>query len=87
MSGDFLDVPSRAIRIRDRAVVASANLRKPEYLPPLEIQKAIKQVLIENLGGKKEEIPSEIAKRLGVNVVSTQLKEAIFGGLDELHNG
>lgn len=84
--GEFLDVPGRVVRVRDRSNVTSANLRKPEYLPPQEIQEAITLVLVENLGGKKEEIPSEVAKKLGFNVVSSQLKEVIKNGLDVLHN-
>lgn len=84
-SGEFLDIPDRSVRVRDRSDISSANLRKPEYLPPQELQQAIKQVLIENLGGKKDEIPSAVAKKLGFTVVSAQLRELILDNLTQLH--
>lgn len=83
--GDFLDISNRPIRIRDRSDVSSTNLRKPEFLPHQEIHEAITKVLVDNLGGKKDEIPSEVAKRMGFNVVSAQLRDLISAGLDKLH--
>ena len=61
-------------------------MRKPEYLPPTEIQEAILRVLSDNLGGKREEIPSEVVKRLGFNVVSSQLRDVIHASVDILHS-
>lgn len=84
-SGPFLDVPSRPVRVRSRSAVASQALRKPEYLPPVEIQAAIKSVLERNLGGRKEEIPSAVAKALGLSVVTTQLREAVDLQIEHLH--
>lgn len=85
-SDGFLDMANRTVRVRDRSGVTSVSLRKPEYLPPTEVQEAILRVLVDNLGGKKEEIPSEVAKRLGFNVVSSQLRDIIHTRLDNLHS-
>lgn len=84
-SGPFLDVPSRPVRIRSRSTVSSQALRKPEYLPPAEIQAAIKSVLGRSLGGRKDEIPTAVAKVLGLSVVTMQLREAVDLQVEHLH--
>ena len=53
IEADFLDVPSRTVRVRDRSAVNSANLRRPDCLPPAEIRQAILEVLQTNLGGQR----------------------------------
>lgn len=85
--GSFLDLPGRAIRVRNRAEVASNTLRKPEFLPPAEVCEAIRAVLRENLGGQRDEIPSATAKLLGFSVVSAQLRQVVLTELDALHSG
>ncbi|WP_459720404.1 DUF3320 domain-containing protein [Paraburkholderia sp. 2C] len=80
----FLDIPGRPIRVRDRTQVGSATLRKPEYLPPLEIREAIGSVLRENLGGHRDEVPSAVGRLLGFGTVSAQLREAVLLQLDSL---
>lgn len=85
-SGEFLDIPGRKVRVRDRSNIISTNLRKPEYLPSEEIKASITQLLIENMGGKKHEIPSASAKKLGFSVVSAQLKDLILENLMQLQS-
>jgi len=82
----FLDIPGRPVRVRDRTSVRSTTLRKPEYLPPSEIQQAICSVLRENLRGQREEIPSAVGQVLGFSVVSAQLRETVWAQLDALHH-
>ena len=85
-NGEFLDIPGREVRVRDRSTISSANLRKPEYLPTVEIKESIKQLLVENMGGKKHEIPSAVAKKMGLNVVSAQLRDLILDNLMQMHS-
>jgi very-short-patch-repair endonuclease/DNA polymerase III delta prime subunit len=81
---EFLDLPGRPIRIRNRAGVTSTTLRRPEYLPPSEIRSAIQSVLRANLGGTKTEIPAAVADALGYGVVGSQLREAVLSHLEAL---
>ncbi|WP_296359051.1 DUF3320 domain-containing protein [Ramlibacter sp.] len=81
----FIDIPTRKVRVRNRAAVSSPALRKPEYLSPVEIQEAIRLLLKQNLGGDRGEIPPAVAKTLGFAVVSSQLRETIEMQIDHLH--
>jgi hypothetical protein len=83
---NFLDLPNRSTRIRSRHSVSAPNLRRPEFLPPAEVQAAIQKLLTDNLGGNVDEIPTAVGKLLGFNVVSAQLKEVILKNLTQLKN-
>ncbi|AET91708.1 putative DNA helicase related protein [Burkholderia sp. YI23] len=81
----FLDIPEREVRVRNRASVCSATLRKPEFLPPVEVRAAIRSVLRENLGGHRNELSIAVGRLLGFGTVSAQLREVIWTQLDALH--
>ena len=83
---DFLDLPGRTVRVRDRSAVSSANLRRPDCLPPTEVRQAIKQALQSSLGGQRDELPAAVARMLGLNAVTTSVRELILGQLDALHH-
>ena len=85
IEADFLDVPSRTVRVRDRSAVNSANLRRPDCLPPAEIRQAILEVLQTNLGGQREELPGAVARMLGLAAVTAPVRELILTQLDALH--
>ena len=82
---DFLDLPGRTVRVRDRSAVSSANLRRPDCLPPAEIRQAIKQTLQSSLGGQREELPGAVARTLGLSAVTAPVRELILSQLDALH--
>jgi very-short-patch-repair endonuclease len=81
---DFLDLPQRTVRVRDRSQCASANLRRPDCLPPAEVRQAIVEVLQTNLGGQREELPGAVARMLGLAAVTTPVRELILIQLDAL---
>ena len=83
---DFLDLPGRTVRVRDRSAVSSANLRRPDCLPPAEVRQAIKQALQSSLGGQRDELPAAVARMLGLNAVTVAVRELILGQLDALHH-
>ena len=83
---DFLDLPGRTVRVRDRSAVSSANLRRPDCLPPTEVRQAIKQALQSSLGGQRDELPAAVARMLGLNAVTASVRELILGQLDALHH-
>ncbi|MEG1736087.1 MAG: DUF3320 domain-containing protein, partial [Comamonas sp.] len=85
MEEEFLDIPGRSIRVRDRSAAATANLRKLECLPPAEIRQAIVATLHSNLGGQRDELPAAVARLLGLSAVTAPVRELILAQLDALH--
>jgi hypothetical protein len=91
----FLSTEGELIAIRNRENVRSPSLRKPEMLPPVEIQAAILALLKAHHGATREEIPTAIARIFGFKATSSALRETILGqltalrksGAVELHNG
>ena len=83
---DFLDLPGRTVRVRDRSAASSANLRRPDCLPPTEVRQAIKQALQSSLGGQRDELPAAVARMLGLNAVTASVRELILAQLDALHH-
>jgi very-short-patch-repair endonuclease/DNA polymerase III delta prime subunit len=65
------------VPIRNRKDVYSRNLRKPEYLPPLEIRSAITAVVATNLGIQESELVKEVARLFGFRSTSSQLRQLL----------
>jgi very-short-patch-repair endonuclease len=84
--GNFFLKPGAEIRVRDRSLASSASLRKPECLPPHEIQKAILALVEVNFGAGREQLPIEVARLLGFKMTSAQLREVIDAQIQELLN-
>jgi very-short-patch-repair endonuclease len=74
---DFYSVPSQEVSIRDRSQVRSPTLRKPEMLPPAEIDKAILEIVTENYGATQAQLIQAVSRALGFSATSSQLKEVI----------
>ncbi|WP_057092814.1 DUF3320 domain-containing protein [Comamonas thiooxydans] len=83
--GEFLDLPGRAVRVRNRAELGSANLRRIDCLPPAEIRAAIALALRSSLGGQREELPVAVARLLGLSAVTAPVRELVLTQLDALH--
>ena len=83
--GEFLDLPGRAVRVRNRAELGSANLRRIDCLPPAEIRAAIALALRSSLGGQREELPVAVARLLGLSAVTATVRELVLTQLDALH--
>lgn len=81
---DCLVVPGAAIRVRNRAQVVSPTLRKPDYLPSAEIRAAILSILEASHGASRKEIPSAVARLLGFQATSAQLRSAIISQIETL---
>ncbi len=76
--GEFVsDAQRTEIAVRSRSEVTSANLRKPEMLPPAEIAAAIRKLLTEHIGLHRQEIPAMVARLLGFKTTTAKLKDAI----------
>ena len=75
-SDRFLAVPGTEVRARDRAA-ASPSLRKPEMLPPVEVDAAVLEAARRNFGGSADELLQEGARALGFRTVGGQLREFV----------
>lgn len=92
---DCLNVPDRSPTVRDRSSAASPTLRRPDYLPPSELDVGIVEVVRESMGASVEEAVQVLARRLGYKSTSAQLrvliedraKHLIDSGRLELANG
>lgn len=72
-----LTMPASTVRVRNRSNVMSPTLRKPDHLPPPEIRAAILAILDASHGAMRSEIPSAVARLLGFQATSAQLKAVI----------
>ena len=83
--GDFLDVASdRNVRIRNRENVSSADLRKPESLPPEEIRAAAVALVEHHIGMAKDDVVTAIARLFGFKSTSAKLKAVVEAELTRI---
>lgn len=81
---DFLALPNQAVIVRSRALVQSPSLRKPEYLPPREIEAAILKVVAENYGASLDDLVTTAARLFGFKSTSAQLRRVLEAGVETL---
>lgn len=74
---EFLTAPGAIIEVRDRSFVASANLRRPEMLPPSEIQVGILRVVADHLGATDDEVAVTTLRAFGFKAASSTAKDTI----------
>ena len=74
---DFLTTPGQVVQVRDRGEVQSLTLRKPDYLPPQEIDLAVVGIVNANLGATVDELVHEVARKLGYRSTSAQLRAVL----------
>ena len=76
--GEFYEACNQAsILVRDRSEVDSNHLRKPPLLPPREIRMAVRIVVVNHTGVTREETITEVARILGFQTTSAQLRQHI----------
>lgn len=80
----FCSLPQQPVQVRDRSKVFSANLRKPEMLPPAEVDQTILGIVVENYGAEKASLPTAVSRRLGLVVTSAPLRELILERVENL---
>jgi very-short-patch-repair endonuclease len=82
--GPFYVIPGRPAIVRDRTNVKSAGLRKPENLPPTEVQAAMLALIDANYGAQREELVVATARLFGFLSTSSQLRGAIDAVIDDM---
>lgn len=73
-----------AITVRDRSNAASRSLKKPELLPPQEVREAVLQLVRSAHGVGREEVVVAVARTLGFQATSLQLRDRILGQVELL---
>jgi very-short-patch-repair endonuclease len=81
---EFLSIPGAPLVVRNRENVQSANLRKPDLLPPEEIRAAILALIDTHHGAGGEQIPVAVARIFGFKSTSGPLREVIAAQTDKL---
>jgi very-short-patch-repair endonuclease len=74
---DFLDVPDRTPKVRDRSAVRSASLRKSDTLPPAELETAILDIVRINYGATDDQVMQAAARAIGFKSTSSQLRDLL----------
>jgi very-short-patch-repair endonuclease len=75
--GDFLTIPGKTPNVRDRSAVRSTSLRKPDALPPAELEIAILEVVRSNYGATDDQVVTSAARAVGFKSTSGQLRELL----------
>jgi hypothetical protein len=57
--------------------VTSANLKRPDMIPPSELRQAIERLVAEHVGIQRDQLPLAVAKVLGFKATSAKLKDVI----------
>lgn len=75
---DFVTHQEQAVvPVRNRSEVASANLKKPEMIPPSEVRQAIRYLVTEHVGLRRDELALLVGKAIGFRAASAKLKDLI----------
>ena len=77
-------VPGQTVAVRDRSAVGSASLRRPEMLPPSEVEAALATVVRENYGAARGELIPAAARLFGFAATSGPLRAVLEQGLARL---
>jgi len=84
VGGPFYTLPNPVIAVRDRSTVGSATLRKPEMLPPAEIDKSLIDIVDANLGAEVDDLIQASARAFGYLSTSSQLRATLGAGVERL---
>ena len=82
--GPFYVKPGQVVAVRDRSQVQSTTLRKPEMLPPGEIDYAAIEIVKVNFGASRKELVQALSRTLGFLSTSAQLSSVLGDRIDVL---
>ena len=86
MGGPFYSAPDQAVVGRDRSMVTSLSLRKPETLPPAEIDQVLLTIIDANYGAGRDDLVQAASRAFGFSATSAQLKEVLQAGVSRLED-
>lgn len=82
--GPFYMRPGQEIRTRDRSRVTSLTLRRPDMLPPAEIEHAMMEIVKANYGARREDLVQASSRAFGFSATSAQLRTVLGETIDQL---
>lgn len=77
---------STDVRVRNRENVTSPNLRKTEFLPPMEIREAVLLIVRTHMGATKEDAAIEGSRLFGFKATSAELRKKFDREIRKLLN-
>lgn len=80
--GPFYSRPDQDVRVRDRSAVSSQTLRRPEMLPPAEIEEAMVEIVKANFGAGRDDLVQAASRSFGFASTSSQLRAVLSAGID-----
>lgn len=80
--GPFHKKPDQPVIVRDRSKVRSATLRKPEMLPPTEIEAAALAIIKSHFGASRAELVNALSRGFGFASTSAQLRAILEDQID-----
>lgn len=86
VGGPFYAMPDQTVIGRDRSMVASLSLRKPEALPPTEIDQMLLTIIDANYGAGRDDLVQAASRAFGFSATSAQLKEVLHAGVGRLED-
>lgn len=75
--GDFLSIPGRQVKVRDRSAVISTTLRRCEALPPVELECAVLDIVRTHFGATDDQVTLAVSRAIGFKSTSSQLRTLI----------
>jgi len=84
MGGPFYVGQVQTVATRDRSIVNSATLRRPDMLPPVEIEHAMLEIVIANYGAGREDLIQATSRAFGFAATSSQLRGVLMAAVDGL---
>jgi very-short-patch-repair endonuclease len=84
VGGPFYSTPEQAVVTRDRSLVGSLTLRKPEALPPDEIDHTLLTIVDANFGAGRDDLVQAASRAFGFAATSAQLREVLHAGIGRL---
>lgn len=82
--GDCWQIADAPVPVRDRSEAASRSLKNPDLLPPQELREAILTLVRDAHGIRQGEIAGAVARILGFQATSQQLRDRIDQQVDLL---
>ena len=75
---EFFSCPGMPIQVRDRSEAKSATLKRPELLPPAEIEAALIDITSRNFGATRDQAVLAVSRALGFKATSAHVREVIM---------
>lgn len=80
----YYSTPGQMVVGRDRSLVGSLSLRRPEALPPAEMETVLLTIIDANFGAGREDLVQAASRAFGFASTSAQLKQVLNSGVDRL---